>query len=298
MRRLLAPLAAVALLGLTACGTGVAGKVSLSAGPAESAPAETSAPTSAPKVSYAVETSTLENTIRADDGAELLSYRYDLPVLHAYGENDDEITAGASTRERRALEITQTFNQKFSDLAQEDLTTLSGAAREDYALRAKDQGGWVEPYSEEFSYSAYMTETLVSVSAAYTSYSGGAHGNTVLLGWNFDLNSGAFLVPTDFGSDAKTFSNAVAEELTAQAKARAAEADQTPEMYYWEDYTDILKDWTSYAVSFDEAGMTVNFSPYELACYAAGEQSFTLDWTFLTPLLGEKGRAWLSLPAS
>ena len=35
---------------------------------------------------------------------------------------------------------------------------------------------------------------------------------------------------------------------------------------YWEDYQDIAANWSSYAVSFNEEGVTVAFSPYEIAC--------------------------------
>ena len=51
----------------------------------------------------------------------------------------------------------------------------------------------------------------------------------------------------------------------------------------------------SYAVSFDEKGMTVVFSPYELACYAAGPQVFHLSLDFLEPYLSDYGRALLGI---
>ena len=69
----------------------------------------------------------------------------------------------------------------------------------------------------------------------------------------------------------------------------------TPGEMFWEDYEDIIADWSSYAVSFDEEGMTVAFSPYELAAYAAGAQEFVLTYEELAPHLNQRGRQMLGL---
>ena len=69
----------------------------------------------------------------------------------------------------------------------------------------------------------------------------------------------------------------------------------TPGEMFWEDYEDIIADWSSYAVSFDEAGMTVAFSPYELAAYAAAAQVFTLSYLELAPHLNQRGQQVLVL---
>ena len=41
--------------------------------------------------------------------------------------------------------------------------------------------------------------------------------------------------------------------------------------------------------------MTVIFSPYEMACYAAGPQKFALNMDFLEPYLGDYGRTLLGV---
>ena len=50
-------------------------------------------------------------------------------------------------------------------------------------------------------------------------------------------------------------------------------------------------------MSFDEEGMEVIFSPYELAPYAAGPQSFRLSYDWLEPHLSAHGRVLLGLEA-
>ena len=86
-----------------------------------------------------------------------------------------------------------------------------------------------------------------------------------------------------------------AHPLLRQAGERAKENGQPAEDFYWEDYASTLENWSSYAVSFDQEGMTVGFSPYELACYAAGPQVFRLTYDQLRPHLGPHGRTLLGL---
>ena len=136
---------------------------------------------------------------------------------------------------------------------------------------------------------------MVSVSGTYYSNTGGAHPNTAVLSWNFDLREGTFFIPALLAADSDEFLKAVEQELNVQALQIAADADLPPEEYFWADYTDILRDWVNYAVSFDETGMTVAFSPYELACYAAGEQVFHLPYDQILPYLSEHGKRVLGI---
>ena len=85
------------------------------------------------------------------------------------------------------------------------------------------------------------------------------------------------------------------EELIRQADERAVEYGVEPQSFYWEDYRDILANWSSYAVFFDKRGMVIAFSPYELASYAAGTQSFRFSYDWLLPHLSEHGRQVLEL---
>ena len=79
--------------------------------------------------------------------------------------------------------------------------------------------------------------------------------------------------------------------VAALGQAHVPMEDGTiPAEWYWEDYETIAADWACYAVTFDEAGMTVTFSPYEIAAYAFGPQVFTMSYEFLEPYLSEHAR--------
>ncbi len=243
-------------------------------------------------IAFSVEMETYEETVRDEDGAALAECSYELPVLTARLADGSVLETVATAGQERALAAAETFNGRFAQW-KTNPRTLAESAREDRAFR--NESG-LEPvaYTDNLSCTVYQTETLVSVSGNYSTYTGGAHPNSILMSWNFDLDAGEFFEPEilDEGGDFREY---VHLALVKQARETAAAAGMTPKDFYWEDYEDTLAEWSSYAVSFDETGMTVGFSPYELAAYAAGPQVFHLAYETLLPHLGQHGRALLGL---
>ena len=243
-------------------------------------------------IAFSVEMETYEETVRDEDGAALAECSYELPVLTVRLEDGSILETAATEKQERALAAAETFNDRFAQW-KTNPRTLAESAREDRAFR--NESG-LEPvaYTDNLSCTVYQTETLVSVSGNYSTYTGGAHPNSILMSWNFDLDAGEFFEPEilDEGGDFREY---VHLALVKQARETASAAGITPKDFYWEDYEDTLAEWSSYAVSFDEAGMTVGFSPYELAAYAAGPQVFRLAYETLLPHLGQHGRALLGL---
>ena len=251
------------------------------------------APPPPPAVAFSVGTERHEETVRDEDGAVLAVCSYDLPVLRVLDRDGVSVEVAATEEQARALAAAGTFNARFAQW-KTNPKNLAESAKEDRAFR-NDSGLEPVAYTDDLSCSVYQTEALVSVSGTYSTYTGGAHPNHILMSWNFDLGAGEFFEPEilDEGGDLREYVQLV---LLSQSMDLAAEngASSTTGLY-WENYEDILADWTSYAVSFDEEGMTVGFSPYELACYAAGPQVFRLTYDQLAPHLGEHGRALLGL---
>lgn len=243
-------------------------------------------------IAFSVEMETYEETVRDEDGAALAECSYELPVLTARLADGSVLETVTTAGQERALAAAETFNGRFAQW-KTNPRTLAESAREDRAFR--NESG-LEPvaYTDNLSCTVYQTETLVSVSGNYSTYTGGAHPNSILMSWNFDLDAGEFFEPEilDEGGDFREY---VHLALVKQARETAAAAGMTPKNFYWEDYEDTLAEWSSYAVSFDETGMTVGFSPYELAAYAAGPQVFHLAYETLLPHLGQHGRALLGL---
>ena len=289
MSTLIALLLAVCLLTVCA-GTPVEGEMQAISPPTLSAvtgaPAET--------FSYQVEIEDREGTVSAPDGTPLVHYSFQVPELTALRADGTCIQTAEGQAEAAALALAETFNSQFADWSTDgDVSELAAAAEEELAMRRAAGQDWPGAYELEFQCDVYQTDQLISVSGGYSSDTGGSHPNLWLLAWNFDLRDGTFLTPEHLALDSEAFLEGVCDELVRQCHQRA----EHPEEFFWSDFQQIVGDWSSYAVSFDEGGMTVAFSPYELACYAAGPQVFELSYEQLRPYLSEDGLALLGLSA-
>lgn len=245
-------------------------------------------------LTFVAETEKYEETVRDEDGAALAVCSYELPVLRVLQEDGTPLETAGTEDQARALAVAGTFNARF-DQWKTNPGTVAESAREDRAFR--NESG-LEPvaYTDDLRCTVYQTEAMISVSGGYSTYTGGAHPNSILMSWNFDLEAGEFFEPEllDENGELREYVHKI---LLGKVHEMAAEKGAPAVEVYWEDYADILADWSSYAVSFDEDGMTVGFSPYELAAYAAGPQVFHLTYEQLLPHLGPHGRALLGLEA-
>lgn len=245
-------------------------------------------------ITYAVETEVLESESFSEDGVKLISSRYELPVLRALRRDGETLETASTPAEEQALLVVNTFNAAF-DAWRSEMEDVKDMALADYELRPEMFLEYGMYYQDSLTYTIYTTDHLVSVLASTYSYYGGAHPNTGFCSWNFDLDDGAFLSLPVIAQDEIRFEEAVAADLARQARAAALQAETSMAEFYWEDYEDILANWTTYTVSFDAGGMTVNYAPYELGCYASGPHVFTLSNEFLEPYLSEYGLALLDL---
>lgn len=249
------------------------------------------------EICYTVETSVWTDEALAEDGTQLAGYRFDLPELKAVREDGTPITEAQNDVEEQALQSVAAFNEKFGKWAKaEEFHEIVTWAEEHYASLKAEGLEWFAPYTMELDCSVYQTDHMVSVSGTYYSYTGGAHPNTWMLGWNYDLETGEFFGP-ELLSEGSELQDAVTAEIIRQAQI-PMEDGYVPVEMYWEDYADIVANWPCYAVTFSEEGMDVVFSAYELAPYAAGPQMFHLPYAFLEPHLSEQGRVLLGLGES
>lgn len=267
--------------------------------PAPPPPADTEG---SEKVRYVVGTELLEETIRAEDGTRLAEARYHLPVLTAVLEEEEAdvpITEENATTDLRknALAVTAAFSAGF-DVWRQGNELLKEYAHGDYAQRPEMFREMGMYFADELEFTSWQTDGLVSIRGKSYSYYGGAHPNSLLPAWNFDLNKGEFITPLALAADETEFRTVVAEELKVLAEERAKGFEIVPTDLYWEDYAAILQNWCEGSVSFDTAGMTVSYPPYELGSYAAGAHEFTISYAFLEPHLSEYGRELLGLTGS
>ncbi len=218
------------------------------------------------------------DSLYADDDPSVLLARYEYNLLSM--EPTDPEDEGA-------VALCQAFNAQF-DMWEEgnDFAQMAAWAQEEYETTKDSEWGWTGYYTYEINTTVYQMAGLISLEGVYYSYTGGAHGNSVLLSWLFDLTTGTFVSPLCLAKDPQMFADAVAEELIAYIQSNTLE-DLPLEEIYWDDYQTVVSSWDSYCVYFDEEGMHVSFSPYELAAYAAGPQEFTIAYETIVPYLSD-----------
>lgn len=259
--------------------------------------------TPAEEITYEVVTDLYSQTVYSDDGETLLmTISLALPHLQAYA-NGVLIEEAATAAQTEALLRTETFNDTFAQWKDAQTTaSYINDIREWYAVSPEAfADGCGSYFGEEFVFSSYRAGSVLSISATYYSYLGGAHPNTVYFSWNFDLESGTFLTIPELAADPQAFTLAVADMIEAQAVERFRDPDNgygglTISDIYWSDYREIMEKWGSdYAACFDSEGLTVTFSAYDLAAYAAGPQEFHFPYTTLDSYWSDSGRAVLGL---
>lgn len=255
--------------------------------------------TPAEEITYEVVTDRYEESVCSDDGTLLMAISFALPRLQAFSDGQ-LIEAPATAVQTEAMERVTAFNESFDQWRESENTDEIIASAKDHYEAASDWFSEDLHYSEELSCTVYRTGTLISVAASYYSYLGGAHPNTVYLSWNFDLDSGAFLTIPELATDPQAFTLAVADMLETQAAERFRDDPDFGGLpisdIYWGDYRETMEKWGSdYAASFDEDGLTVIFSAYELAPYAAGPQEFHFPYSALDRYWSDSGRTALGL---
>ncbi len=290
-KTLILPFAAAFLL-LTACGTAAGTPDTTEPLDVTETEHTPETPDAAGVITYTIEKDTLTDQAYADDGTLVAEYSYEIPRLVA-SRDGTAITEGGTAEDAAALLVANNFNKAFENWQEDEFQQTVEAAKADYAWYLESDMEWGITYDSELSTDVYLTDRLVSVAGDFYSYSGGAHPNSVLLSWNYDLTTGTMIKATELSDDGPGLTQAVSAEIISQMEATATEAGLSLTEYYWQNCEEIVAQWPDYAVAFDENGMTVAFSAYELASYAAGPQVFTLSRAWLAPYLNDDGKQLL-----
>lgn len=252
-------------------------------------------------ITYTVITEPYEQTVTAEDGTKLMHISFHLPHLQAL-VNGIPIETPATPAQEAAMERVTAFNGNFeqwreAETIEENIASAKAHYEIDPAWFGTDGA---LTYAEELDCTVFRIGSLISVAASYYSYLGGAHPNTVFFSWNFDLDSGTFLNIPELATDPQAFTLAVADMIETQATAYFRDpangyGDLTIDDIYWSDYRTTMEKWGSDYASFDSDGLSIIFSAYELAPYAAGPQEFHFPYSALDNYWSDSGRALLGL---
>jgi len=227
---------------------------------------------------------------QADDGTAVASVSYETPLLVIVDESGTP--AQESDEVPETLRTAQAvFNDAFSDYRSGGAGAggLKADATDWYA-QCNEGAGLFIPYSDTLQIArVYETDSFVSVRAFCSLYLGGAHPMDAMLTWNFDKEQACFLSLEDLATDSAALNELIATQILQQI------TDQGDQDSYFDGFEDTIREKERFEGCFDEGGLTVAFSEYEIAPYAGGIPTFTIPYEALRPVLNERGGALLSL---
>lgn len=122
---------------------------------------------------------------------------------------------------------------------------------------------------------------LLSVLLHVSVYTGGAHGNHWPVTWLFEMNRGQQVFLSDIFIDVQQGLHAITPMVRQQLRGKLKE--WTAEDMLLDGTTPVLSNYEDFLVS--DEGMTFHFAHYQVAPYAAGEQTAFIPWTDIRQLV-------------
>lgn len=186
------------------------------------------------------------------------AYEIDLKIPVLEGVQDAEIQNTINTfLEKDAFAFSQDIQKQGLQFAQD----------------AKKQGWIVRPYTASTSYKVtYNQNNLVSITCTYSNYTGGAHGNSEIRTFNFDLTTGKQLVLKDVFNKNENYISIINEEIEKQIKLN-------PTKYFSEKEQCFVTIRRDQSFGIENGNVVLYFNPYEIAPYSTGAPQFKIPFS-------------------
>ncbi len=173
------------------------------------------------------------------------------------------------------IAVQELLNNKLEDDAIQFKNSIEKDAEEYYQEAASNEELHFWPYSAYTAFSvAYNKNNTLSLTVDYYGYTGGAHGYTSRVAYNYDLISGEEIDLSDLFIGSFDFRSILNQEIKR-------EIQQNQDIYFGEDivsFSGIREDQPFY---IDDDGIVIYFGLYEIAPYAAGIREFKIPFTLL-----------------
>lgn len=167
-------------------------------------------------------------------------------------------------------------NQKVQDTLNELFKKEANDAKQmGLAGLADFPTGYDTHYQTYFDYRVkYNSNNMLSVVFTNYQFTGGAHGSTLQTSSTFDLATGKEFAMKDLFNTGSDYGAVFNKQIKSDIKAR--------DLYELTTFSAIATDQAYY---LDSTGVTVYFQQYEYFPYAAGIQTFCIDYPDLADLL-------------
>ncbi|MFS1515290.1 DUF3298 and DUF4163 domain-containing protein [Bacillus sp. SCS-151] len=161
--------------------------------------------------------------------------------------------------------------QRINTIMDYEIIDFKNRLRNQFAQTYLDLNGEVSfGFSGDVTYEVtFNNDKIVSIPVTYTQYTGGAHSNTEIVGYNFNLETGEVIYVSDlFKSDfhfQKEINNKIKEEISKQ-----------PEGYFEDALVTVDRLDVNFNYFIKDNAIVVQFKAYELSSYSSGLPSFEI----------------------
>lgn len=173
----------------------------------------------------------------------------------------------SSTKYIEGVDKINTIIEKDIFTWREDLTQLSKQYEKDF----KDSKDELIPFELVTKYDVtYNDNNLLSIPMDYYQFTGGAHGLTTKIGYNFQVDTGNKLKLKDLFNDNFDFKTIINKKVSE-------EIAKNPQEYFGDgaDFKGIKDEQDFY---LDKDGLVVYFQLYEIAPYSSGIKEFRIPY--------------------
>ena len=139
----------------------------------------------------------------------------------------------------------------------------------------------VGPYSESYDYSVeYKTKDLLSILMTGDDYTGGAHPNSVVKTFNFDMNTGTEIQLSDVFTSGSSYLNTLSSLTNSMLVASLGSAGDG---FIDGGTTPIASNFKNF--NFTDSGFKITFDTYQVAPYAMGTPDVTIPYASISTIL-------------
>lgn len=223
------------------------------------------------QTSITIEFKTEAKDYTAEDGTLIFSDSYTWPLVRI---------AGNEAAEAKINEDIEKERQRYKASAQE----MAEMAKQDYEFSLTDGEMEFYPYGSGGRMTIERKDSIIiSFSCLLWDYTGGAHGNYVTIGMNYDAASGERLDLTDVAEENGQFLKVAGEYLIDLAKS-----DSYKERLFENDEETIEETlFLDDKWYFSNSGITFFSDPYALGPFAAGTIRFVVPYNEIAGLKPE-----------
>ncbi|MCX7694596.1 MAG: DUF3298 and DUF4163 domain-containing protein [Caloramator sp.] len=174
----------------------------------------------------------------------------------------------------------QNIENKINSTLEKDIINfkdeIEKIAKEDYDYCKKNKDIPYHKHSAVVNFDVkYNKNGILSIPISFYSYTGGAHGNTDLVAYNYNLVNGNEIKLKDIFKENFDYKSFLINEIIKKIK-------EDKDMMYFDDAVETIKkmdDNQRFYLAND--GIVIYYGLYEIAPYAAGIQEFKIPYEIL-----------------